>query len=382
MDPASFKSSEAGKLVLLDGRNLAFVPSPLPPKLSLEPVISLLSEADRSLGLLAGKGSLLPNPHLLIRPLLGREAVLSSKIEGTQASLSDLVLFEAQQTTGPGDVKEVHNYVRAMNYGLNRLRELPLGLRFIRELHQRLMTGVRGETGTPGEFRRAQNWIGPPRCAIEDATFVPPPPNEMHRSLDEFEKYLHARLNLPLLVDLALIHYQFEAIHPFLDGNGRVGRLMIPLLLCERGALTQPILYVSAFFERQRAEYYDLMLGVSQRGAFIDWIRFFLEAVKSESIDTGRRIEKLMRLRQKYVDSVQTARTSALLTRLVDSLFSRPAFTVRHAQRITKTSFVSTQRSIEKLVSLGIVREWTGRKRNRVYVAQGILAVLEAPASG
>ena len=193
--------------------------------------MSSISHADLALGTLSGLGENIPNPHLLIYPFIRREAVLSSRIEGTQSSLSDLLLFEATRVEKKGDVREVQNYVRAMEYGLKRLEELPLSLRLIRELHGILMEGVRGERATPGEFRQSQNWIGPPGCTLNDATFVPPPVPEMMKSLDQLEKFLHADSDLPALVELALIHYQFETIHPFLDGNGRIGRFLFNAML-------------------------------------------------------------------------------------------------------------------------------------------------------
>jgi Fic family protein len=253
MDTAQFENSPSGRLVrAIDGYR-AFVPNPLPPKLDWsDALVSLTSKADLALGTLSGLGENLPNPHLLIYPFVRKEAVLSSRIEGTLSSLSDLLLFEATRAEKQRDVKEVQNYVDAVEYGLKRLEELPLSLRLIRELHSILMRGVRGERATPGEFRQSQNWIGPPGCTLNDATFVPPPVPEMKDALDRLEKFLHADSQLPPLVELALIHYQFETIHPFLDGNGRIGRLLITLFLCQRGILKKPLLYLSAFFERHR----------------------------------------------------------------------------------------------------------------------------------
>lgn len=262
----NFKANSPGQLVKTAQGYLAFVPAPLPPALELSwELVSRLSAAERAISQLAGVGRILPNPHLLIGSFIRRESVLSSRIEGTRASLSDLFFFEAEgeRSQAQGDVQEVANYVKAMNYGLSRLNDFPVSLRLIREIHERMMAGVGGGHLTPGEFRRSQNWIGPSGCTLMDATFVPPPVEEMLRALDEFEKYLHTNSELPLLIRLALIHYQFEAIHPFLDGNGRIGRLLLTLLLCHHEVLPQPLLYLSAFFERNREEYYRLLLGVS-----------------------------------------------------------------------------------------------------------------------
>jgi Fic family protein len=250
MDLQAFQDTKAGKVMRVPGQDYwAYYPAPLPPRLAwTTELIITLSKADSALGELKGLGHNLANPHLLIAPFIRHEAVLSSRIEGTQASLSDLYAYEAVQLSmfsHPTDVEEVHNYVRALQYGLERLKTLPLSLRLIRELHAHLMEGVRGEHQTPGEFRRSQNWIGPPGCLLDDATFVPPPPEETHAALRDLEAYLHAKPTLPPLIRLGLIHYQFEAIHPFLDGNGRVGRLLIVLLLCAWELLPQPLLYLS-----------------------------------------------------------------------------------------------------------------------------------------
>ena len=247
MDTSLFKNSPSGKLIRATGGYWAYVPNSLPPRLEWDTaLVSRISKADLAVGTLSGLGETLPNPHLLIYPFIRREAVLSSRIEGTQSSLSDLLLFEATQVEKRGDVKEVQNYVRAMEYGLKRLNELPLSLRFIRELHSILMEGVRGEHATPGEFRQSQNWIGPAGATLNEATFVPPPVPEMSECLNQLENFLHSDTELPPLVQAAMVHYQFETIHPFLDGNGRIGRLLVTLLLCQRNVLSKPLLYLSA----------------------------------------------------------------------------------------------------------------------------------------
>jgi Fic family protein len=274
MQPSDFTDNKSGRVIKTPQGYWAFVPNPLPPKLEINwELAGNISEADRALSELAGVARTLPNPHLFIGPFIRREAVLSSRIEGTQAGLSDLFFFEASQSATPQtpDVHEVANYVNALEYGLARLKDLPISLRLIREMHERLMKEVRGETMTPGEFRRSQNWIGPPGCVLIDATFVPPPVDEMTAALGELEKYLHTPSSLPPLVRSALVHYQFEAIHPFLDGNGRIGRLLLTLLLCTERLLPQPLLYLSAFFERNRQDYYRLLLSVSQAGTWTEW---------------------------------------------------------------------------------------------------------------
>ena len=237
----------------------------------------VLSEADRAVGRLAGEGRRIPNPHLLIRPFVRKEAVLSSRIEGTQATLGELLAAEAGAAVdrNPEDLREVGNYVVALEYGLGRLGTLPMSLRLVRELHERLMRGVRGDVATPGEFRHSQSWIGPPGCTLNDATYVPPPPMELMTCLDAWERFLYDD-TVPPLIHAALVHSQFEAIHPFLDGNGRVGRLLITLLLVSRDIIPSPLLYLSAYFEATRDEYYARLLGVTERGEWEEWMTYFL----------------------------------------------------------------------------------------------------------
>jgi len=377
----AFQKDGAGRVIKTPQDYWAFVPNSLPPPLQLRwDLVRENSEADRALSELAGVARTLPNPHLLISPFIRREAVLSSKIEGTQASLSDLLLFEAsgESEPQPPDVREVSNYVKALEFGLGRLKELPVSLRLIREMHKRLMDGVRGDSLTPGEFRISQNWIGPPGCTLMEANFVPPPVPEMKGALDSFEKYLHEKTELPPLIRLGLIHYQFEAIHPFLDGNGRIGRLLLTLLLCADELLPAPLLYLSAYFERNRQQYYELLLGVSQRGAWREWVRFFLKGIADQSRDAIRRSNRLMELWQEYRRKLQAARASALPLQLIDELFSYPAITISWAAKLLKVTHRSAQLTIEKLSQQGIMKESTGRRRNRIFLAPEIVKILEA----
>lgn len=383
MDPVAFRNSPAGQVIRTASGYWAFVPAPLPPELPwTSDLVAKLSEADRALGELSGLGQSLPNPYLLIRPFVRREAVLSSRIEGTQASLSDLYTYEAVQLAlfeQASDVREVYNYVRALEYGLDRLRTLPLGLRLIREIHARLMEGVRGEHQTPGEFRRSQNWIGPPGCTLNEAPFIPPPVPEMHEALDAFEKFLHTPSPLPPLVRLGLIHYQFEAIHPFLDGNGRVGRLLITLLLCAWGLLPQPLLYLSAYFEAHRQRYYDLLLAVSQRGSWEEWLGFFLQGIAEQARDAVTRARRLQDLRERYREQFQTARAAARLLQVVDLLFAQPVLTVNQVASALAVNFSTAQRYVKQLEDAGLLDEITGRGRNRVYRADEVLRAIEEP---
>jgi Fic family protein len=332
------------------------------------------------LGLLDGVGRTLPNPYLLARPFIRREAVLSSKIEGTQASLSDVVLLEAGLPSArgaEGDVREVLNYARALEFALHPQGQLPVSLRLIRQLHEILMTGVRGAVPgkTPGEFRRSQNWIGPPGCSLEEATFIPPREEEMNQALFALESYLHSNDKLPPLLRLALIHYQFEAIHPFLDGNGRVGRLLVSFLLCEWELLAQPLLYLSAFFERRQSEYYDRLLRVSLHGEWGAWVAFFLEGVSVESRDAVERSQRLRALRDDYRARLQKARASALPLRLVDALFDRPALTVRQARELLGVTYPAARGNLDKLVAAGILEPRPSHPKT--YLATEIVRLLQ-----
>ncbi|MBN2147204.1 MAG: Fic family protein [Anaerolineales bacterium] len=382
MDPSKFQTSPSGKVVRQPQGYWAFLPAPLPPALTFSPaLVTALSAADRALGELRGLGGALANPHLLIRPLARREAVLSSRIEGTRASLDDLLAYEATQLSfleSGSDVREVHNYVRALEYGLERIKTLPVSLRLIRELHARLMEGMRGDVWTPGEFRRSQNWIGPAGSTLETAPYVPPPVDEMFTALGDLENFIHAPSDLPPLIRLGLIHYQFEAIHPFLDGNGRVGRLLVALLLSAWQLLPQPLLYLSAYFESNRRDYYDLLLAVSQRAAWEDWMLYFMEGIKQQSLDAVDRIGRMQALRAQYQAHFQTRRAPARLLRVIDLLFAQPVLTARQVESALEINFPSAQRLINQLVQAGLLREITGGRRNRVYRADEVLKILES----
>jgi Fic family protein len=381
---SDFEEVAPGRLVKTVDGCWGFVPNPLPPQLRWDAdLITLLSAADRALGRLSGIGQTLPNPHLLIAPFVRREAVLSSRIEGTQSSISQLYLFEVERTVEKEapDVREVANYVRALEYGLERLASLPVSLRLIRELHERLLEDVRGKDDRPGEFRRDQNWIGAPGCNPGDATYVPPPPNEMADALHHFEAYLHDRSDMPPLVRVSLVHYQFEAIHPFRDGNGRIGRLLITLLLCAEDVLVQPLLYLSAFFERHREEYYSRLLAVSQKSHWRQWVSFFLRGIVDQAADAAQRGRRLLDLHREFHERCQSKRASALSLRLVDDLFIYPATTIKRTAVSLGVTPRAAQGIVDKLVQVEILAEVTGRQRNRVFVAKPIIDVIEAPAA-
>jgi len=388
VNPERFRDSKSGQIIRVgqgEAAYWAFVPHPLPPDVPADwELTRALSEADRALSHLAGLGRTMPNPHLLIGPFVRREAVLSSRIEGTQASITDLYAYEAGPLPLPGmevsppesDVREVVNYVNALEYGLERLKTLPVSLRLIRELHGRLLAGVRGEHATPGEFRRTQNWIGPPGCTLNEAAFVPPPVPQMNEALDALEKYLHSDDVYPPLLRLALVHYQFEAIHPFVDGNGRVGRLLLSLLLVQWGLLPSPLLYLSAYFHRHRQEYYDLLLGVSERGAWRDWLLFFLHGVADQAEDALIRARKLQDLRQEWHRRLTQARTSALALRLADALFTAPVLTIPQAQHLLGVTYRSARRNVEKLVRAGILQLIGEVSYGKTYLAPEIIDVI------
>lgn len=380
MNPADFQAPEAGQIIRTAEGHPAFVPAPLPPKIGFDADLVLaLSKADAALSELSGLGRLLPNPHLLIQPYLLREAVLSSRIEGTQASLADLLAQDAGQTphAPPDDVREVSNYVIALQFGIERLNALPLSLRFVRELHARLMAGVRGETATPGEFRRRQNWIGPPGSTQATATYVPPPVLEMQQALSDWEGFLHQRDTLPDLVQCALMHEQFEAIHPFLDGNGRVGRLLITLFLIERERLTQPLLYLSEYIERYKQDYYESLQRVRTHGDWNGWLRYFLNGVAWSARRAARQARDLMDLRERMRRQVADAPKALAL---VDELFVNPNINAARVKTLLKVTDPTARSAIAELENAGLIQETTGRSWGKQYLARGVLQAIEHPA--
>lgn len=360
----------------------AFVPHRLPPELPLNwPLVRALSDADRAVSELAGVARNLPNPHLLINPFLRREAVLSSRIEGTLASLSDLFVFEASaRSDAPqSDVEEVVNYIHALEHGLFSIRQgRQISLALLKEMHEMLLQQVRGQDKSPGRFRTKQNWIAEGSRRLENARFVPPPVPQMRDALDALEAYIHSSSDLPPLVRLALIHYQFEAIHPFEDGNGRIGRLLITLLLCAEGLLPEPLLYLSAYFERHRDEYVDRLLGVSQKNAWGDWMAFFLVGVAEQGRDGVRRAGRLMALRETYRRRLQAARASALTLQLTDELFAYPALSIAQIAARLQVTRRAVDQSLNKLLTEEIIVESTGRQRNRIFVAPAIIQSIDA----
>lgn len=350
----------------------AFLPRPLPydPPLRYDDsLLALLSEADQALARLDVATEFLPNPDLFVGMYVKKEAVLSSQIEGTQASLVDVLEQEARGPQAvPRPVNEVVNYVRAMNLGLERLTTLPLSLRLLREIHAELMRGVRGGELTPGEFRRSQNWIGPAGCTLTDASFVPPAPADAQAAMGDLEHFLHDERPMPVLVRAALAHAQFETIHPFLDGNGRVGRLLVTFFLCFKGALRRPTLYLSYDFKRRRQEYYDRLQAVRDAGDVEGWVGFFLECVRDvarEGTDTARRILALREQHRALI--TQKFKNSKDGFKLLDLLFQQPVVNVSSVRSQLGRSYPAVNGLVAAFVDWGLLRESTGGARNRVF---------------
>jgi len=373
VNPKQFESDRAGKVIQTVTGYYAFVPSPLPPEITYDPPLTLLlSQADAALSELSGLGRYLPNPDLLIAPYVKREALASIRIEGTQADLSDLLLDEIEpKRTPPGsDVKEVRNYVAALSVGIRKLNMLPMAGRLVRELHAVLMKNVRGQERTPGEFRRSQNWIGPPGSTLADATYVPPPPEEMHECLKHWEIFMNDRGKIPELIQCALIHEHFEAIHPFLDGNGRIGRLLITLFLIERGRLSKPLLYLSSYIEQHKADYYALLQSVRTQGNWSGWFRYFLAAVRDTARSAINQSQSILELRDTFRKKLHKQHKAMLL---LDSLFTNPYTTVSRAALQLGVTAPTAFKTIGFLEKVRMLEEVTGKGWGRVWVAKPIL---------
>ena len=379
-------SSYAGCYVTQPTGYKAFIPAPLPP----DPLIhmtgalqTLLSKADIALGRLDGSIQTLPNADLFVFMYVRKEAVLSSQIEGTQSSLQDLLAVEAKifAPHRPRDVDEVVNYVRAMNHGLARLPDLPVSLRLIREIHAELLRGVRGSHLTPGELRTSQNWIGPSGCTLHEAVYVPPPPGQIAQDLSELERFIHADTRLPLLIKIGLAHAQFETIHPFLDGNGRVGRLLITFLLCEQRVLLKPVLYLSYFFKRHRQQYYEELQSVRDRGTWEQWLTFFLQGiveVSAQATDTVRRILALREAHRRAITDT-FGRAAGNGHRVLDNLYDRPIVSVADVQGLIGTTYVAANGLVARLVDCGILQEFTGQSRNRMFRYKDYIDLFHEP---
>jgi Fic family protein len=375
-------TERAGRYVRQPTGYRAFLPAPLPP----DPPIrlagrlqTLLSQADIALGRLDGSITTLPKPDLFVMMYVRKEAVLSSQIEGTQSSLQDLLAAEAQlfSDTTPRDVEEVINYVRAMNRGLARLRELPVSVRLIREIHAELLRNVRGQHATPGELRRSQNWIGPAGCTLVEATFVPPPPDVVPEALSQWEQFLHTADDTPLLIKIGLAHAQFETIHPFLDGNGRLGRLLITFLLTERGVLQKPVLYLSHYFKRHRQAYYDYLQKIRDTGDWESWLEFFLQGVAEVSNQATETACQILQLREQHRLAIteHLGRAAGNGHKILDQLYERPIVSVKEVLEITGTTYAAANQLVQRLTDLGILTEVTGYRRHRRFAYQPYIQV-------
>jgi len=379
MDAASYRSTQFGSAGRVPGGHgyVAYFPEPLPRMLELPgSSVMLLSDAEAALGRLAAVGGLLPNPEILVRPYLLREAVSSTRIEGTQATIEDVLDADAAGARPGADVEEVVNYVEAMRWGATRLDELPISSRLLREVHKRLIAGVRGRHLPPGEFRTTQNWIGPPGSTIESAPFVPPPPSELPELLSDWERFAHEEPEMPLLVQNALLHAQLETIHPFLDGNGRLGRLMLVFFLVARGRLPAPLLYVSAYLERNRETYYAALQAFRGKGDALPWIDLFLTSVKFEATDAVGRAERIVALRDRYLGVAASLRTANAIA-LVDLICENPVVTTRAIESRLGVSRPTALRLLRRMEERGVLSEQeAGARGQRRYVARELLATI------
>ncbi len=364
--------NRSGRLVTQITGYKAFIPSSLPPVPPVEvdgPLGQLLAEANNALSRLDMAGSLLPNVDHIIAMYVRKEALLSSQIEGTQASLEDLFEYESHAPIkNPRDVEEVVNYIKALHHGLKRLAEIPMSIRVIKELHEILLSGTRGNDKTPGEFRRSQNWIGPAGSTLKNASFVPPPPADALDAMGQLELYMHQEGGLPTLIVCALIHYQFETIHPFLDGNGRLGRLLVTFYLCWKGIMQKPLLYLSYYFKLHRQEYYDRLNLVRDQGNYEQWISFFLKGVvwtAESALETIKNVLALAETHKKLL--LQKKVASPLAIALLDYLLIKPHLSIQEAAAHFQTSFQTAQTLISQFVKIGILKELTGKKRGRRF---------------
>lgn len=380
MNCTDYQEAASGRCLRHQRGYYYFMPTPLPPKIDYDmDLANLMAEANRALSELSGTGRNLKNPYLLVSPYIMREAVSSSKIEGTQSSMSDLFIYEASahKESRFSDTREVFNYVSTMAEGVKLLKELPISTRFICELHGTLLKGVRGEHGTPGELRQSQNWIGPPGCLLNEATYVPPPLEELGNVLGEWEKYVNSAPNEQTVMQAAIMHYQFEAIHPFIDGNGRIGRLLVTLFLMQKGLLSHPLLYLSEFFEKHRQDYYRLLLEVSQKGAWEEWCKFFFRGVIQMSEDALENSISLMELHEIFCKMLYDAKRVPEIThRMVDEIFISPVISISNLSRKWEVAYTSIKAGVVALEKLGILKEITGRSRGRMYASAEVMLFL------
>jgi Fic family protein len=374
-------TNRSGKIVSQTGGYKAFIPAKLlpGPALRIEGALqNLLSQADMALARLDGMGYFLPNADLFIAMFVRKEALLSSQIEGTQASLEDIFEYESgDKPENINDVAEVINYIRALNYGMERLKTLPMSLRLIKEIHGVLMQGTRGGDKAPGEFRKTQNWIGPPGSTLKDARYIPPPPQEVLKAMGDLELYIHKARKLPVLIDCGLVHYQFESIHPFLDGNGRVGRLLITFYLYFREVLHRPLLYLSYYFKKNRQEYYDRLSIVREKGDYEQWIAFFLKGVMETADSAVETARKILELQTKHRNLLWKKKLSSpLAVGILERLFQKPYVSVNDVAKEFSISFQAASNLVSQLEDTGILQEITGKKRDKRFIYGEYISIL------
>ena len=382
MEAENYKNA-FGKVVQADGEKgdqyNFFIPNPLPPKIEFdEELVLILSKAEEKLGKLSGICLTLPSPNLLIIPYLRKEAIMSTRIEGTRISMQEVLLSEAKEKEEKTkDAQEVINYINTVNYALTKIEKSPINVELIKNMHKVLMENVRGDEKSPGEFRKVQNWIGSELSKVSDANFVPPNPEAVPKLMEDLIEYLNSEHNVPVLVRCALMHYQFETIHPFCDGNGRIGRSLITVYLCKKKKMIKPLLYISEFFEKHRLEYNELLLRTGQTGKFENWIKFFLKAVEVQSEDALVRGHKLLDLREAYRKRVQREAQSSDILSIIDYLFSNPFITVKKAQLILGVTYPTAKRYMEKLAEYEILKETNRLQREKTFVAHEIYEIIK-----
>ncbi len=375
-------TERSGKYVKQAGGYKAFVPEPLPPDPPIkfdDELQSSLSRADRALARLDGITIVLPNPDLFIAMYVKKEALLSSQIEGTQASLEGILEFEADLTPKEdmNDIREVVNYIKALNYGIDKLKEFPLSQELIKEIHRILIEGTRGSSETIGEFRRSQNWIGPPGASLIEAVFVPPPPDMVLPAMKRFEEFLHGYDQIPPLVKVALMHAQFETIHPFLDGNGRIGRLLVAFYLLWTGMLSKPFLYLSFYLKKNRAEYYSLLMKVRTEAAWEEWIEFFLRGVSETSEEAASTAREIIRLKDDLVTKLyEESVSSVYAVRLIDLLFETPVIGVRNVTETFDIHRDTANELVKKFEKMGVLKEITGKERYKKYLFESYVKIV------
>ena len=382
MEAENYKNA-FGKVVQADGEKgdqyNFFIPNPLPPKVEFdEELVLILSKAEEKLGKLSGIGLTLPSPNLLIIPYLRKEAIMSTRIEGTRISMQEVLLSEAKEKEEKTkDAQEVINYINTVNYALTKIEKSPINVELIKNMHKVLMEEIRGDERSPGEFREVQNWIGSELSKVSDANFVPPNPEAVPKLMEDLIDYLNSEHNVPVLVRCALMHYQFETIHPFCDGNGRIGRSLITVYLCKKKKMIKPLLYISEFFEKYRLEYNELLFRTGQTGKFENWIKFFLKAVEVQSEDALVRAYKLLDLREAYRKRVQREAQSSDILSIIDYLFSNPFITVKKAQMISDVTYPTAKRYMEKLAEYEILKETNRLQREKTFVAHEIYEIIK-----